>query len=111
MSTSWPCLRAVPVWPRMSGRAYAALALTGPALAMGPLIRNSDVAENIAAQLSAAQQAGQTPAQLNAGVEAASLQAISAGLGTSVLHSQHNPDDAIGIIRYHLNRLLPVQEP
>jgi AcrR family transcriptional regulator len=91
---------------------YAALALTDPALAMGPLIRNSDMVESvIAAHLSAAQQDGQMPAQLDTGVEAVSLLAISAGLGTSVLHGQRGTDDAMGIIRYHLDRLLPVPEP
>jgi hypothetical protein len=32
---------------------------------------------------------------------------MSAGLGTSVLLGQRTADDALRILRYHMNRLLP----
>jgi AcrR family transcriptional regulator len=91
---------------------YAALALTDPALAMAPLIKNSDIVEDvIAAQLSAAQEAGRMPAGLDPRAEAASLLAISAGLGISVLLDQRSNDDALAVIRYQLDRLLPDPPP
>jgi AcrR family transcriptional regulator len=91
---------------------YAVLALTDPAFAMQPLIRNSDVVEDVIFhQLQAAQQAGQMPLHLDARTEATSLMAISAGLGTSVMAGQRSPEDGLGIIRYHLDRLLPAPQP
>jgi hypothetical protein len=39
-------------------------------------------------------------------VEAVSLVALSAGLGTSVLGGQTTVDEALAIIGYHLDRLL-----
>jgi AcrR family transcriptional regulator len=87
---------------------YFALSLTDPALAIQPLIQASDVVENvIAEQLGAAQQAGQMPAGLDPRAEAATLLAMSAGLGTSVLGGQRSAGDALGVIRYQLDRLLP----
>jgi AcrR family transcriptional regulator len=64
--------------------AYFALSLTDPALAIAPLLRSSDVVINVvAAQLRAAQAAGDTPAHLDPDTEAFGLMAMSAGLGTS----------------------------
>ncbi len=88
--------------------AYFALSLTDPALAIGPLVRNSDaVAGAVAAQLRAAQAAGDTPACLDPDLEALSLLAMSAGLGTSVLAGQSSPGQAQAVIDYHLDRLFP----
>jgi hypothetical protein len=39
--------------------------------------------------------------------EATGLLAMSAGPGTSVLLGRRTADDALGILRYHMNRLLP----
>ena len=89
--------------------AYLALSLTDPALRIGPMVQNSTaVLDVVAAQLSAAQSAGQMPADLDARVEAFSLLALSAGLGTSVLAGQSRPEEAQAVLDYHLNRLLPV---
>jgi AcrR family transcriptional regulator len=89
--------------------AYLALALTDPALAIAPLVRNSSaVIDVVAAQLSAAQSGGRMPAGLDARVEAISLIALSSGLGSSVLGGQTTSEDAKAIIDYHLDRLLPV---
>jgi AcrR family transcriptional regulator len=87
---------------------YLALSLTDPALDMGPLARDSDVViDVIAAQLRAAQDAGQMPPGLDAGMEATSLAALSAGLGNSVLVGDRDAAQAWAVIRYQLDRLLP----
>jgi AcrR family transcriptional regulator len=92
--------------------AYFALSLTEPALAIAPLARNSSVViDVVAAQLRAAQAAGATPAHLDPDLEAASLLAMSAGLGTSVLGGQSSPEQAQAVIDYHLHRLFPASAP
>ena len=88
--------------------AYLALSLTDPALAITPLIRNSSaVIDVIAAQLRAAQAAGDMPAHLDPDLEAMILMTMSAGLGTSVLGGHSSPGQAQAIIDYHLRRLFP----
>jgi AcrR family transcriptional regulator len=87
---------------------YFALSLTEPALAIAPLVKNSNaVADVIAAQLRAAQAAGDTPAHLDPELEAASLMALSAGLGTSVIGGGSSAEQAQAVIDYHLDRLFP----
>ena len=88
--------------------AYLALSLTDPALAIAPLAGNSDaVIKVVAAQLRAAQAAGDTPAQVDPDREALGLLAMSAGLGTSVLAGQSSAGQAQAVIDYHLHRLFP----
>jgi AcrR family transcriptional regulator len=88
--------------------AYLALSLTDPALAISPLVRNSNaVIDVVAAQLRAAQAAGDTPASLDPDLEALSLLAMSAGLGTSVLAGQSSPGRAQAVIDYRLRGLFP----
>ena len=92
--------------------AYFALSLTDPALAIGPLVRNSNaVIDVVAAQLRAAQAAGDTPAHLDPDAEALSLLAMSAGLGNSVLAGQSSAERAQAVIDYHLDRLFPASRP
>ena len=92
--------------------AYFALSLTEPALAIAPLVKNSGaVIDVVAAQLRAAQAAGDTPAHLDPDLEALSLLAVSAGLGTSVLGGQSSPGQAQAVIDYHLHRLFPASQP
>jgi AcrR family transcriptional regulator len=92
--------------------AYFALSLTDPALALSPLVRNSGVViDVVAAQLRAAQAAGDTPARLDPDLEAVSLLAMSAGLGTSVLGGQSSAGQAQAVIDYHLHRLFPASRP
>jgi AcrR family transcriptional regulator len=92
--------------------AYFALSLTEPALAIAPLVRNSDaVLDVVAAQLRTAQAAGDTPVHLDPDLEAVSLLAMSAGLGTSVLAGQSSAAQAQAVIDYHLHRLFPVSRP
>jgi AcrR family transcriptional regulator len=88
--------------------AYFALSLTDPALAIAPLVKNSaTVTGVVAAQLRSAQTAGDTTACLDPDLEALSLLAMSAGLGTSVLAGQSSPEQAQAVIDYHLDRLFP----
>ena len=92
--------------------AYLALSLTDPALAIAPLVRNSGaVIDVVAAQLRAAQAAGDTPAHLDPDLEALSLMAMSAGLATSVLAGHSSPEQAQAVIDYHLHRLFPTLPP
>jgi len=91
---------------------YLALSLTDPALAIAPLVKNSDIViDVIAAQLRAAQAAGDTPGHLDPELEAVSLLALSAGLSTSVLAGQSSPGQAQAVIDYHLDRLFPPPAP
>jgi len=77
-----------------------------------PLVKNSDtVIDVVVAQLRAAQAAGDTPARLDPGLEAVSLMAMSAGLGTSVLAGQSSVEQAQAVIDYHLHRLFPASRP
>ena len=88
--------------------AYLALSLTDPALAIAPLVKNSGaVAGVLAAQLRAAQAAGDTPAHLDPDLEALTLMAMSAGLATSVLAGQSTAGQAQAVVDYHLHRLFP----
>jgi len=92
--------------------AYFALSLTEPALAIGPLVKNSNAVIDVAAsQLRTAQAAGDTRADLDPDLEALSLLAMSAGLGTSVLAGQSSPGQAQAVIDYHLDRLFPARRP
>jgi AcrR family transcriptional regulator len=92
--------------------AYLALSLTDPALAINPLVRNSNaVIDVVAAQLRTAQADGDMPAGLDPELEAISLITMSAGLGTSVLADHSSPEQAQAVIDYHLRRLFPAYPP
>ena len=92
--------------------AYFALSLTDPALAVGPLVKNSNVVMDVvASQLRSAQAAGDAPAGLDPDVEAISLLALASGLGTSILGGQSSPGQAQAVIDYHLDRLFPPTRP
>src|ERR1700683_5013341 len=88
--------------------AYLALSLTDPALAINPLVRNSNaVIDASAAQPRTAQADGAMPDDLDPDLEAISLMTMSAGLGTSVLAGHSSPEQAQAVIDYHLRRLFP----
>jgi AcrR family transcriptional regulator len=92
--------------------AYFALSLTEPALAIAPLVRDSAaVMDVVAAQLRAGQAAGDTAVYLDPDLEAVSLLAMSAGLGTSILAGQSSVEQAQAVIDYHLDRLFPASRP
>jgi AcrR family transcriptional regulator len=92
--------------------AYFALSLTDPALPIAPLVKNTNAVINvIAAQLRAAQAAGETPADLDPDLEALSLLAVVSGLAPSILCGLSSPEQAQAVIDYHLNRLFPASQP
>ncbi|WP_079147628.1 TetR/AcrR family transcriptional regulator [Streptomyces thermolilacinus] len=87
---------------------YAVLAVTEPALAAQPFLTDPDAAEDaVAALLDRAREAGLTPPDLDARLEAVGLLALSAGLGTSVLVGQRTPGSATEVLRHHLDRIFP----
>jgi AcrR family transcriptional regulator len=85
---------------------YAVLAVTDPALAAQPFIRNPDAAEEVlAGLLRQAQEADLVAPGVDVQLEAASLLAMSAGLGTGVLVNQRSPRSAVAVLEHHLNRI------
>ncbi|MGW0932572.1 TetR/AcrR family transcriptional regulator [Streptomyces sp. NPDC002644] len=86
--------------------AYAVLAVTDETLAAQPFIGDPDAAEDVVARLLAeGQEAGDVPAEVDARLEAVSLLALSAGLGTGVLVGQRDVASAVAAIRYRLDRV------
>jgi TetR/AcrR family transcriptional regulator, transcriptional repressor of bet genes len=69
------------------------------------------VIDVIAAQLRAAQAAGDTPVHLDPGLEAFSLIAMSGRLATGVLAGLSSVEQAQAVIDYHLDRLFPASRP
>jgi AcrR family transcriptional regulator len=91
---------------------YATLALTDPALATQPLLRDPNAMEDfLLTQLTAARDAGETSRCLDLRAEAVGLLAMSAGLGTSVLVGQRTAEDAWGILRHHIDRVFTQDRP
>jgi AcrR family transcriptional regulator len=92
--------------------AYFALSLTDPALAIAPLARNSDaVVGVVAAQLRAAQAAGDMPGHLDPDLEALGLLAMTHGLSLSALAGQRSVEQAQAVIDYHLDRVFSASQP
>ncbi|WP_158884962.1 TetR/AcrR family transcriptional regulator [Amycolatopsis anabasis] len=91
---------------QLVGTSYAVLAMTDPELAHEPFVAGADDLERqLAEALSRARDAGQLPAAVDVPVEAARLLALSHGLGTTVLIGQRTADDAMAVLRYHLDQL------
>lgn len=87
---------------------YAVLSVTDPALGgQAFLAAPNEMEAFLAAQLTAAQRAGQAAAGLDARQEAVVLLAVSAGLGLSVLLGQRTTEDATAVLGYHLGRVFP----
>ena len=85
---------------------YAVLAVTDEALAAQPFIRNPDAAEKaLTALLGQAEEAGLLSPGTDARLEAVSLLAMSAGLGTSVLVGQRTPEAATDVLHHQLDRI------
>jgi AcrR family transcriptional regulator len=88
--------------------AYFALSLTDPALAINPLVKNSNAVVSVVAdQLRASQAAGDTPVSLDPDTEALGLLTMAHGLVLSVLGGQPSVEQARAVIDYHLDRLFP----
>ncbi|MGW7443933.1 TetR/AcrR family transcriptional regulator [Kitasatospora sp. NPDC054795] len=87
---------------------YAVLSVTDPALGGQPFLAAPNEMEAfLAAQLTAAQQAGEADPHLDPRQEAVVLLATSAGLGLSVLLNQRTAAEATAVLHYHLGRILP----
>lgn len=85
---------------------YAVLAVTDPALAAQPFIRNPDAAEDTLTELlRQAQESDLLQPGVNARLEAVSLLAMSAGLGISILVGQRSPQSAAAVLGHHLDRI------
>ncbi|GAX53088.1 TetR/AcrR family transcriptional regulator [Streptomyces olivochromogenes] len=85
---------------------YAVLAVTDQALAAQPFVRDPDAAEDALTKLlRQAQGAGLLSPGANPRLEAVTLLAMSAGLGTSVLVGQRGPEAAAEVLHHQLDRI------
>lgn len=92
--------------------AYAVLAVTDPALAAQAILGAPNAMESfLLGQLRAAQGAGSMPAELDARTEVLGMMAMSAGLGTSVLLGHRTIPQALAVLRYHVDRIMPPRRP
>lgn len=85
---------------------YAILSVTDPALAAQPFIRDPDAAEDVlVGLLRQAQAADLVEPGTHVRLEAVSLLALSAGLGTSILVGQRSAQSAVAVLNHHLDRI------
>ncbi|MER7492911.1 TetR/AcrR family transcriptional regulator [Streptomyces pharetrae] len=85
---------------------YAVLSVNDRALAAQPFIKNPEAAEDAVTDiLRRAQEADLLEPGLDARLEAVSLLAMSAGLGTSILVGQRSPESAAAVLEHHLDRI------
>jgi AcrR family transcriptional regulator len=85
---------------------YAVLSMTDPSLAAQPFISRPDAAEDaLSGLLRQAQAADLLEPGVDVQLEAISLLAMSAGLGTSVLVGQRSQESAEAVLDHHLNRI------
>ncbi|MFF8918103.1 TetR/AcrR family transcriptional regulator [Streptomyces sp. NPDC015032] len=90
---------------------YSILSVTDEALAAQPFIDNPDAAENaLTGLLEHARAAGLTDPGTDARMEAISLLAMAAAMGTSILVGQRNPESAIAVLHHHLDRIFATAE-
>ncbi|MFI9257026.1 TetR/AcrR family transcriptional regulator [Streptomyces sioyaensis] len=85
---------------------YAVLSVTDQVLAAQPFIANPDAAESaLVALLRRAEESDLIQPGVDARLEAVSLLAMSAGLGTSILVGQRSPESAATVLDHHLDRI------
>ncbi|MFE2517714.1 TetR/AcrR family transcriptional regulator [Streptomyces mirabilis] len=85
---------------------YAVLAVTDEALAAQPFVRDPDAAEEALTKLlRQAEGEGLLSPGANPRLEAVTLLAMSAGLGTSVLVGQRGPEAAAEVLHHQLDRI------
>jgi AcrR family transcriptional regulator len=88
--------------------AYAVLAVTDPALAAQRFMDAPNAMEEfLLGHLRAAGEAGGLAPGVDPRAETVGLLAMSAGLGTSVLLGQRGVAEALEVLRYHLDRIMP----
>ncbi|MDT0462607.1 TetR/AcrR family transcriptional regulator [Streptomyces gibsoniae] len=85
---------------------YAVLSVTDQALAAQPFINNPDAAESaLTGLLRQAEERDLVRPGVDVRLEAVSLLAMSAGLGTSILVGQRGPEAAATVLDRHLDRI------
>ncbi|WP_327260261.1 TetR family transcriptional regulator [Streptomyces sp. NBC_01232] len=85
---------------------YSILSVTDGALAAQPFIDNPDAAENAVARLlRQAQESGLADSGADARIEAISLLAVTAAMGTSILVGQRSAESAVAVLHHHLDRI------
>ncbi|MCF3105757.1 TetR family transcriptional regulator C-terminal domain-containing protein [Streptomyces roseoverticillatus] len=85
---------------------YAILAVTDEALAAQPFIRSPEAAEHqLSGLLSKARDADLTRPGTAPRLEATTLLALAAGLGTSILVGQRSPESAVAVLERQLDRI------
>ncbi|BDH55508.1 transcriptional regulator [Tsukamurella sp. PLM1] len=85
--------------------AFAALAMTNPALAAEPLAGGvGRLRSSIHEAFLEADRLGQVAPGVDLGVETDSLIALCNGLSTAVVIGHHTPERAVEVARYHLDR-------
>ncbi|WP_306362228.1 TetR/AcrR family transcriptional regulator [Nocardia sp. CC227C] len=88
------------------GTSYAVLAMTDPLLAAQPFISGVDrLEQQLAAALADARTAGELAEHVDVMIEATRLVTLTNGLGTSILVGQRSVDNAVAVVRYHLEQL------
>ncbi|MCP9624857.1 TetR family transcriptional regulator [Nocardia otitidiscaviarum] len=88
------------------GTSYAVLAMTDPRIAGQPFIGGVGRLERqLADTLATARAGGELADDVDVDIEATRLVTLTNGLGTTVLVGQRSVDDAIAVVRYHLDRL------
>ncbi|MFJ5811254.1 TetR/AcrR family transcriptional regulator [Streptomyces sp. NPDC093093] len=85
---------------------YSILSVTDEALAAQPFIDNPDAAESALTELlRQAQEFGLADPAADARIEAISLLAMTATMGTSILVGQRTPESAVAVLHHHLDRI------
>ncbi|MFF3217069.1 TetR/AcrR family transcriptional regulator [Streptomyces sp. NPDC002886] len=91
---------------------YSILSVTDEALAAQPFIDNPDAAENaVAGLIGQAQESGLADPDVDARIEAISLLAMAATMGTSILVGQRGPESAVAVLAHHLDRIFRTGTP
>ncbi|GAA1151465.1 TetR/AcrR family transcriptional regulator [Streptomyces hebeiensis] len=90
---------------------YAVMAMHDQALAAQPFIKNPEAAEDaVTGLLRKAQEAALLEPGVDARLEAISLLAMSAGLGTSLLVGQRDQESAVAVLDHHLDRIFRARD-
>lgn len=85
---------------------YAVLSVTDKMLAAQSFVTNPDAAESaLIALFRQAEEGDLIQPDVDAHLEAVSLLAMSAGLGTSILVGQRSPESAATVLDHHLDRI------
>ncbi|MGY4390654.1 AcrR family transcriptional regulator [Streptomyces sp. TE12347] len=85
---------------------YAILSVTDETLAAQPFVDDPDAAENtVTGLVERAQAEGSADPGVDARIEAISLLAMAAALGTGILVGQRSAESAVAVLHHHLDRI------